>query len=85
MTCLFNIRSLKGELLTTDVDQKVYDLCEKKSADEIANNLRGVGFDAVYNRVSHWEKQGLLTSEQIAQGIGRPKKHYIKIEDFLKE
>lgn len=84
MICLFNIRSLKKELLLTETDQKIYDKCEKTSADQIADDLKDVGFDAVYNRVYDWEKQGLITSEEIAQGRGRPKKYYIKIEDMLK-
>lgn len=84
MICLFNIRALKKELLTSDADQQVYDLCEKKTANEIADMLPDVGYDAVYNRVSDWEKQGLIFSEESAQGRGRPKKYYIKIEESLK-
>ncbi len=84
MNCLFNLRALKKELLVSDVDQRVYDLCEKTTVDEIADALPDVGYDAVYNRVSEWEKQALITSEQISQGRGRPKKYYIKLEEWIK-
>lgn len=84
MNCLFNLRELKKELVVSDVDQRVYDLCEKATVDEIANALPDVGYDAVYNRVYEWEKQALIISEQISQGRGRPKKYYIKLEEWIK-
>lgn len=84
MNLLINLRELKKELLVSDVDQRVYDLCEKATADEITEALPDVGYDAVYNRVSEWEKMALITSEQIAQGRGRPKKYYIKLEEWIK-
>jgi len=71
-------------LLATELDQRIYDLCTKKSVEEIANQVPELGPDAVYNRVTEWEKRGLLMSEQISAGRGRPKKYFIKIEEFLR-
>lgn len=83
LICLSNISSLKKQYLTTEKDQKVYDLCTRKTATEIANEIPDLGHEAVYNRVSLWEKNGLIITEQEASGRGRPKKYYIKIEKFL--
>lgn len=84
LICLSNIRNLKGELLTTELDQRVYDNCTKKSVDEIADAIPEIGYDGVYNRVSEWEKQGLIISEQESGGRGRPKKYFIKMEEYLR-
>ena len=81
--CLSNIRNLKKELLTTELDQRVYDLCTGKSADEIADLTPEIGYNGVYNRVSEWEKQGLVISEQKPSGRGRPKKCFVKVEEYL--
>jgi len=82
--CLSNIGNLKKELLVTELDQKVYDLCTRKSTDEIAGMIPEIGYDGVYDRVSEWEKQGLIISEQESSGRGRPKKYFIKIEEYLR-
>jgi len=42
-----------------------------------------IGYDGVYDRVTEWEKQGLLISEQVPSGRGRPKKYFTKIEEYL--
>jgi hypothetical protein len=84
INCLFNIRALRKELLVNDVDQRVYDLCERATANDIADALPDVGYDAVYNRVYEWEKQGLIISEQISEGKGRPKKYYIKLGEWVR-
>ena len=81
--CLSNISSLKKQFLTTEKDQRVYDLCIRKTAEEIAGEIPDLGYWAVYDRVSLWEKNGLVISEEEASGRGRPKKYYIKIEKFL--
>lgn len=83
MICLSNISGLKRQFLTTERDQKVYDLCARKTATEIADEIPDLGYDGVYSRVSLWEKNGLIITEQEASGRGRPKKYYIKIETFL--
>ena len=81
--CLSNISSLKKQYLATAKDQRVYDLCTRKTAQEIANEMPDLGYRGVYERVSLWEKNGLIISEEEASGRGRPKKYYIKIERFL--
>lgn len=81
--CLSNISTLKNRFLTTEKDQKIYDLCIRKTAEEIAKKIPDIGYKGVYNRVSLWEKNGLLISEGEVVGRGRPKKYYIKIEKFL--
>ena len=81
--CLANLSSLKKQFLITEKDQKVYDLCTKKTAEEIAKAIPDLGYAGVYERVSLWEKNGLIISEEKASGRGRPKKYYIKIEKFL--
>ena len=82
--CLSNLGNLKKELLTTELDQQIYDLCTRKSVEEIASEITAVGYDGVYNRVTEWEKRGLLISEQVSVGRGRPKKYFMKIEEFLR-
>ena len=84
MLCLSSLGSLKKELLVSDLDQQVYDHCTRKSVDEIAAELSGSGRDGVYDRVTEWEKRGLLISEQEPMGRGRPKKYFIKAEEFLR-
>ena len=81
--CLSSISNLKRQFLSTEKDQKVYDLCTRKTAEEIANEMPDLGYSGVYERVSLWEKNGLIISEEEASGRGRPKKYYIKIEKFL--
>ena len=83
LICLSNISSLKKQYLIAETDQKVYDLCTRKTATEIADEITDLGHRAVYDRVSLWEKNGLIITEQEATGRGRPKKYYIKIEKFL--
>jgi len=83
LICLSNISGLKRQFLTTERDQKVYDLCTRKTATEIANEITDLGYDGVYGRVSLWEKNGLIITEQEASGRGRPKKYYINVESFL--
>lgn len=83
--CLSNISSLKKQFITTEKDQAVYDLCIRKTVEEIAEEIPGLGYSGVYEKVSLWEKNGLLISEKEARGRGRPKKYYIKIEKFLEE
>ena len=83
MICLSNISSLKESFLKTDKDQKVYDLCTRKTAEEIAREMPDLGYSGVYERVSTWEKNGLVISEQDAGGRGRPKKYYINVESLL--
>jgi predicted ArsR family transcriptional regulator len=82
--CIANLGNLKKELLATELDQQVYDLCTRKSVEEIAGGVTGIGPDGVYNRVTEWEKRGLLMSEQVPEGRGRPKKYFIKMEEFLR-
>jgi len=82
--CLSNISNLKKELLGTELDQKVYDLCTRKSVDEIASEIPELSYSGVYDRVSEWEKRGLLISEQEPAGRGRPKKYFIKLEEYLR-
>jgi hypothetical protein len=82
--CLSNLGNLKKELLTTELDQQIYDLCTRKSVEEIVSEVTAVGYDGVYNRVTEWEKRGLLISEQVSAGRGRPKKYFMKIEEFLR-
>ena len=82
--CLSNISSLKKELLVSELDQRVYDLCTRKSVDEIANAIPGIGYSGVYDRMSEWEKRGLVVTEQEAVGRGRPKKYFIKVEEYLR-
>jgi len=81
--CLANLSSLKKQFLITEKDQKVYDSCTRKTAEEIAKAIPDLGYAGVYERVSLWEKNGLIISEEKASGRGRPKKYYIKIEKFL--
>lgn len=81
--CLSNISSLKNQFLTTDKDQRVYDLCTRKTVQEIAKEMPDLGYNGVYNRVSLWEKNGLIIAQEEAHGRGRPKKYYVKIEMFL--
>lgn len=83
LICLSNIRNLKKELLTDELDQRVYDLCTRKSAKEIANMIPEIGYDGVYNQVVEWEKQSLVISEQKSSGRGRPTKYFIKVEEYL--
>jgi len=83
--CLSSISSLKKQFLTTEKDQRVYDLCIRKTAEEIANEIPDLSYYGVYERVSLWEKNGLVISEEEASGRGRPKKYYIKIEKFLEK
>lgn len=83
--CLSSISTLKKQFLTTEKDQRVYDLCIKKTAEEIANEIPDLGYSGVYERVSLWEKNGLIISEEEARGRGRPRKYYVKIEKFLEE
>jgi len=54
--CLSSISNLKRELLTTELDQRVYDLCTRKSVEEISSQIPELGYDAIRNRVSEWEK-----------------------------
>lgn len=84
LICLSNIGNLKKELLSTELDQRVYDLCTRKSVDEIANMIPELGYRGVYDRVTEWEKRGLVISEQESIGRGRPRKYFIKIEEFLR-
>jgi len=84
MICLSNIGNLKKELLTTELDQRIYDLCTRKSIDEIANKIPEIGYAGVYDRVSSWEKRGLVITEQEPSGRGRPKKYFIKVEEYLR-
>ncbi|MCD6240816.1 hypothetical protein J7K27_04755 [Candidatus Bathyarchaeota archaeon] len=83
--CLATLSNLKRQFLVTEKDQKVYDLCTGKTAEEIANAVPDLGYRGVYERVSLWEKNGLIISEERASGRGRPKKYYVKIEKFLVE
>jgi len=81
---LSSIGSLKRELLPTELDQRVYDLCARKSVEEIASQIPELGYDGIRNRVSEWEKRGLLVSEQESSGRGGPKKLFTRIEEFLR-
>lgn len=81
--CLSSISSLKKQFLDTEKDERVYDLCTRKTAEEIANEMPDLGYSGVYERVSLWEKNGLIISEEEASGRGRPKKYYMKVEMFL--
>ena len=81
--CLSNISSLKKQCLSTEKDQTVYDLCTRKTATEIANEMPDLGYGGVYERLSLWERNGLIIAEEEVSGRGRPKKYYIKIEKFL--
>jgi transposase len=81
--CLASISNLKKQFLITEKDQRVYDLCTRKTAEEIANAMPDLGYSGVYERVSLWEKNGLIISEEKASGRGRPRKHYMKVEMFL--
>jgi len=81
--CLANLSSLKKQFLTTEKDQKVYDLCTRKTVKEITKAIPNLSYAGVYERVSLWEKNGLIISEEEVSGRGRPKKYYIKIEKFL--
>lgn len=81
--CLSNIRNLKRELLTTELDAQVYDACRNKSISEIAHIIPELGYQGIYNRLSEWERQGLVVSKEKASGRGRPKKYFIKVEEYL--
>ena len=82
--CLSNIGNLKKELITTELDQRIYDLCTRRSAEEIAGALPQIGYSGVYSRVSEWEKRGLVIAEQEPVKRGRPRKLYVKVEEFLR-
>lgn len=82
--CLSNIGNLKRELLVSELDEQIYDLCTRKSVDEIASAIPGVGYGGVYNKLSEWEKRGLVISEKEPVGIGRPRKLFMKVEEFLR-
>ena len=82
--CLSNIGSLKKELLVSELDEQIYNLCTRKSVDEIANALPKLGYSRVYGKVSEWEKRGLLISEEETVGRGRPRRLFIKVEEFLR-
>jgi len=84
LMCLSSVSGLKKQYLTTEKDQKVYDLCTRKTVAEITNEIPDLGNEAVRIRVSLWEKNGLLLSVQEASGRGRPKKYYINVESFLR-
>lgn len=84
LICLSNIGALKKELIVTELDQRIYDLCTRRDAGEIANAIPEVEYSGVYNRVSEWEKRGLVIAEQEPARRGRPKKLYTKVEEFLR-